>query len=156
MATDTTHARLGDQLCFALYTASKTVAGAYRPGLKTLGLTYPQYLAMLALWENDSQTVAGLGGALGLDSGTLSPLLKRLEASGLLRRERSDRDERVVRLRLTAKGAALEQEAASVRLAVEASTSLSHDEFLRLRESLEALTAAVTGSASNRGSGGPG
>lgn len=156
MTADASHARLGDQLCFALYSASKVVAGAYRPGLNALGLTYPQYLAMLALWENDGPTVAGLGGVLGLDSGTLSPLVKRLENSGLIRRERSDRDERVVRLQLTAKGAALEEEAASVRRSVEASTGLAHDEFLRLRESLETLTAAVAGAASHRGSTGPG
>lgn len=144
MTPESTHARLGDQLCFALYAASKAVAGAYRPGLGAIGLTYPQYLAMLALWEGDGQTVAGVGAALGLDSGTLSPLLKRLEASGLLRRERSEKDERVVRLYLTAKGAALEEPAAAVRSAVEAATGLSHGEFMRLRESLDALAASVT------------
>ncbi len=145
MSPESTHARLADQLCFALYAASKAVAGAYRPRLKALGLTYPQYLAMLVLWQSDGLTVAELGEMLGLDSGTLSPLLKRLDASGLVRRQRTDRDERVVRVYLTPKGAGLEEHAASVRREVESVTGLTGDGFAQLRLTLQELTATVNG-----------
>ncbi|MET7441478.1 MarR family transcriptional regulator, partial [Streptomyces sp. NPDC005568] len=87
---------LDDQLCFALYAAQRALTAAYRPLLEDLGLTYPQYLVMLVLWERGETTVKDLAGALRLDYGTVSPLLKRLESAGLLRRERSARDERSV------------------------------------------------------------
>ncbi|MFB0835175.1 MarR family winged helix-turn-helix transcriptional regulator [Arthrobacter halodurans] len=105
---------LDRQLCFALYSGEKAVSAAYRELLGPLGLTYPQYLVMLALWEEDGQPVSGLGRRLGLDSGTLSPLLKRLESAGHLRRDRDAADERVVRARLTAAGAALRRDALPV------------------------------------------
>jgi DNA-binding transcriptional ArsR family regulator len=92
---------LDDQLCFALYAASRAVTARYRPLLDELGLTYPQYLVLLVLWEQDSISVRDLGAALQLESSTLSPLLKRLEAAGLLRRERRPDDERSVAIRLT-------------------------------------------------------
>lgn len=92
---------LDDQLCFALYAASRAVTARYRPLLDELGLTYPQYLVMLVLWDRDGSTVSDLGKALQLESSTLSPLLKRLEAAGLLRRERRPDDERSVALYLT-------------------------------------------------------
>ncbi|WP_060906920.1 MarR family winged helix-turn-helix transcriptional regulator, partial [Streptomyces scabiei] len=92
---------LDQQLCFALYAAQRAVTAAYRPLLDELGLTYPQYLVMLSLWERGETTVKELTGALRLDYGTLSPLLKRLESAGLLSRERSLRDERSVRIALT-------------------------------------------------------
>src|SRR3989442_3417550 len=98
---------LDDQLCFALYAASRAVTAAYRPLLAELDLTYPQYLVMLVLWERGSGTVKELGDALELDYGTLSPLLKRLEAAGLVHRERRPEDERSVRVALTAGRAAL-------------------------------------------------
>lgn len=142
---ENTHARLDDQLCFALYAASKAVSGAYRTLLKELDLTYPQYLAMLAVWEQDGRTVAELGDSLSLDSGTLSPLLQRLERSGLIRRERSDRDERVVRIHATPDGLAMEARATPVRIAVESSTGLDDGAFAALREQLHTLTATVTG-----------
>src|SRR3712207_7644033 len=85
---------LDDQLCFALYAASRAVTARYRPMLEQLGLTYPQYLVMMLLWEQDNQTVGQLGARLALDSGTLSPLLKRLTAAGLVTRHRRVEDER--------------------------------------------------------------
>lgn len=102
-----TSVRLDDQLCFALYTASRAVIAAQRPGLRDLGLTYPQYLAMLVLWEEDEITVGRLCRRLHLDSGTVSPLLRRLEALGYLTRVRSDTDERSVTVALTPEGVAL-------------------------------------------------
>src|SRR3954469_18437946 len=95
---------LDQQVCFALYTATRAVTARYRPLLDELGVTYPQYLVLLALWERDARTVKDLGAALQLDSSTLSPLLKRLEAGGLVARERRADDERSVLIRLTPDG----------------------------------------------------
>ncbi|TSE37089.1 Organic hydroperoxide resistance transcriptional regulator [Tepidimonas fonticaldi] len=103
--------RLDHQLCFALYSASLAMTRLYQPLLNALGLTYPQYLVLLALWEQDDVTVSVLGDRLGLDSGTLTPLLKRLEAAGRLQRVRDAADERRVRVRLTADGRALKARA---------------------------------------------
>ena len=143
-ARDAVHqAQLSEQLCFALYSASKAVSGAYRPLLSEIGLSYTQYLVMLELWSKPMRTVSELGLALGLDSGTLSPLLKRIEGSGLIRRERSTEDERVVLVHLTARGRELERSAASVRHTVEAATGLSDAEFVDLRDRLQRVSAAV-------------
>lgn len=139
----TTHAHLGEQLCFALYSASKAVSGAYRPLLKEIGLSYTQYLVMLELWGGMPRTVSELGEALGLDSGTLSPLLKRMEVSGLILRQRSASDERVVLVVLTSKGRALEPAAATVRHSVEASTGLSGPDFVELRDRLKRLSTTL-------------
>ncbi len=106
--------RLETQLCFALYAAGRAMAQACQPLLTPLGLTYPQYLAMLVLWEADGISVKRLGERLQLDSGTLTPLLKRLEAAGLLQRQRCANDERSVLLYLTASGLALQQAAEQV------------------------------------------
>jgi len=95
---------LDDQLCFALYSASRAMTARYRSSLDALGLTYPQYLVLLVLWEQDAVTVTQLGNRLHLDSGTLSPLLKRLAANGLVSRHRRRQDERSVEIRLTARG----------------------------------------------------
>src|SRR5919197_888092 len=105
--------RLDQQICFSLNAASRAFGGIYRVILKDLGLTYPQYLVMLLLWEHGELPVKKLGEHLRLDSGTLSPLLKRLEAAGLVRRERSARDERSVEVRLTEEGVALREQAGS-------------------------------------------
>ncbi|MYR06027.1 MarR family transcriptional regulator [Gordonia sp. SID5947] len=102
-----TSVRLDDQLCFALYTASRAVIAAQRPGLRELGLTYPQYLAMLVLWEEDEISVSRLCRRLQLDSGTVSPLVRRLETLGFVTRRRSDDDERSVTVALTPEGVAL-------------------------------------------------
>ena len=92
--------KLSNQLCFPIYSLSKSIINHYRPLLKTLDLTYPQYLVMLVLWEKSPQTVGTLGDFLDLDTGTLTPLLKRLEAKGFVHRERATQDERVVQLSL--------------------------------------------------------
>src|ERR1700761_624923 len=101
--------RLDRQVCFPLYAASNLINRLYRPVLGKLGLTYPQYLVMLVLWEQEPQTVGGLGGRLYLDSGTLTPLLKRMEAAGLVVRQRDTQDERRVQIALTDKGRALRE-----------------------------------------------
>lgn len=136
-------ARVDDQLCFALYSASKALTAAYRQALRELELTYPQYLTMLAVWEADGRTVAELGRAIELDSGTLSPLLRRLEAVGLIRRERSTTDERVVRVFVTDRGRELEPRAAAVRSRVEDATGLTDHEFTELRSMLHRLRTTV-------------
>ena len=110
--------RLDDQLCFPLYAAARAVQQRYRPLLAELGLTYPQYLVMMVLWEDDGQSVSALGARLMLDSGTLTPLLKRMEAAGLLERRRSTDDGRVVRAHLTEAGHALHARAEGVPLAL--------------------------------------
>ena len=141
---DLTHARLSDQLCFTLYTASKAVTAVYRPLLTQIGLTYPQYLVLLSLWEKDSQTVAELGAAVGLDSGTLSPLLKRLESAGYVGRQRSPQDERSVIVSLTNQGRKMEAAAARVRIEVENATGLTSAQFIELHRMLEQLTENIT------------
>ena len=107
--------RLDAQLCFALYSASRAFTRAYGPLLAPLGLTYPQYVVMLVLWEKDDLSVSELGERLALDSGTLTPLLKRLEEAGFVERRRDADDERVVRVRLTRAGQKLEDKASSVQ-----------------------------------------
>lgn len=106
--------RLDNQLCFALYGAANRMTRLYRPMLDALGLTYPQYLAMLVLWEASPRTVGALGEALDLDSNTLTPLLKRLETSGLVTRDRDPEDERRVIVALTDKGRALRDQAVTI------------------------------------------
>lgn len=106
--------RLDNQVCFALYSASLAMTKLYKPLLETVGLTYPQYLVMLVLWEQDGVTVSELGERLFLDSGTLTPLLKRLETSGLIARIRDAQDERRVRISLTAPGRALRDKAEAI------------------------------------------
>lgn len=102
---------LDEQLCFGLYAASRAMIGFYRPALDALGLTYPQYLVMIVLWKEDNRTVSAIGDKLFLESSTLTPLLKRLEALGYIQRERDAKDERQVRIRLTDQGRALHDKA---------------------------------------------
>src|SRR5690606_34221564 len=109
--------------------ASRVVTGAYREGLGRIGLTYPQYITLLALWEHDPLTVSEIAEALDLDSGTVSPLLTRLESQGLIRRIRGGSDARSVSVHLTEEGAALELLAAEMRHSVEQATGLSADDF---------------------------
>ena len=127
---------LDDQLCFALYAASRAVVSAYRPLLERLGLTYPQYLVMLVLWERGSVPVKELGSALHLDYGTLSPLLKRLEAAGLVSRERRAEDERSVLVRLTERGSGLRKDAECVPETMMRNFGVTAQEAARLRELL--------------------
>lgn len=130
---------LDRQLCFALYAASLSMTRAYKPLLDPLGLTYPQYLAMLALWESDGIPVSALGDRLGLDSGTLTPLLKRLEGNGLLTRRRDPSDERRVLLYLSATGRALRQRAKTVPQRMAALAGCSLGDISELTERLTAL-----------------
>ena len=150
MATDDDALLLDHQLCFALYNASRALVRAYAPLLEPLGLTYPQYLAMLVLWEERSSTVKALGERLALDSGTLTPLLKRLEQRGLVTRRRSAEDERVVVVGLTPEGQKLRAKAKRVPQEIacrmgfdvrDPEASLAH--LAKLRAELEALTARV-------------
>ncbi|MFD9325841.1 MarR family winged helix-turn-helix transcriptional regulator [Streptomyces sp. NPDC060065] len=134
---------LDDQLCFALYAASRAVTARYRPLLDELGLTYPQYLVMLVLWEQDSISVRALGTALQLESSTLSPLLKRLEANGLIRRERRAEDERSVALHLTEAGIRLRERAGTVPLAIGDAMGLSPQQDAMAKQLLRLLTANV-------------
>lgn len=130
---------LDNQLCFALYSASLAMTRLYQPLLAQLGLTYPQYLAMLVLWEQDGITVSQLGERLFLDSGTLTPLLKRLETSKLLLRGRDAQDERRVRLTLTAQGRALRDAAEPVPACVLHSTQCALPELVALTAQLQRL-----------------
>lgn len=136
---------LENQVCFALYTASRLLTQAYQPRLEPLGLTYPQYLALLVLWERDGLTVSELGGRLSLDSGTLSPLLKKLEARGWISRERKPEDERSVVLRLTPQGRELKRKAMPVPEEMACLTEMSGTRLAKLRQELEALSASLRG-----------
>ncbi|MEV4726108.1 MarR family winged helix-turn-helix transcriptional regulator [Micromonospora humida] len=139
------HLVLRDQVCFALYAASRALTDVYRPLLDEFGLTYPQYLVLLVLWErgDDPPTVSELGAALRLDSGTLSPLLKRLAAAGLVVRTRCAHDERRVEVELTADGAALRQRMTDVPLRVACSTGLDETELVALRDTLTRVTETI-------------
>jgi DNA-binding MarR family transcriptional regulator len=139
--------RLDQQLCFALYATSLTMTRLYKPLLDPLGLTYPQYLLMLVLWQSDGVTVSQAGERLGLDSGTLTPLLKRLEAAGLLRRERDAADERRVLLWLTDAGQRLRRRAASVPPAIARATGCSLQDIDSLRQDLSALCEKLLAAA---------
>ncbi|MFE7166430.1 MarR family winged helix-turn-helix transcriptional regulator [Streptomyces sp. NPDC057616] len=139
--------RLDQQICFSLNAATRAFGGVYRVLLKDLGLTYPQYLVMLVLWEHGDLPVKKLGEHLRLDSGTLSPLLKRLEAAGLVRRERSTRDERSVEVGLTAEGTAMRERAEQVPRRIAAATGFDVEEIRRLRTRLDELTTALDAAA---------
>lgn len=131
---------LDSQLCFALHAASRAVTAAYAPHLKQLGLTYPQYLVLLVLWEGDGVRVSQLGERLYLDSATLTPLLKRMQAQGVIERRRSQADERVVELFLTPHGNQLKRKVAKIPTSVFASSGLNAKQARELRTSLQALT----------------
>jgi len=141
---------LDEQLCFALYSASRAVTRAYAPLLEPLGLTYPQYLVLLVLWERDGVPIKQLGERLALDSGTLTPLVKRLAAQGLVARRRGEDDERVVRIHLTAAGRALRSKARKVpmelacRAGYDLATERAMRELVRLRDELTALARRLT------------
>jgi MarR family transcriptional regulator, organic hydroperoxide resistance regulator len=134
---------LEQQLCFALAVASRTVIGIYRPFLEPLGLTHPQYLVMLALWGEEPLSVTDLSRMLDLDAGTLSRLLKRLEAAGLVRRERSRQDERSLAVELTAKGRGLRREAEAVPVGVVDTLGVDVAELVDLHQRLGQLIAAA-------------
>lgn len=131
--------QLDKQLCFALYSASLAMTKLYKPLLEPLGLTYPQYLALLVLWERDGLAVNELGERLFLDSGTLTPLLKRMEAAGWLSRQRASDDERRVIVSLSAEGRALKRRAQGVPLELASATGCSADELVALTRQLQQL-----------------
>ncbi|HLL19525.1 MAG TPA: MarR family transcriptional regulator [Rubrivivax sp.] len=141
--TSTRALALDSQLCFALYAASLSMTKLYKPLLEPLGLTYPQYLVMLVLWEGDGITVSQLGERLALDSGTLTPLLKRLQTAGLVQRLRDAADERRVLLQLTPAGRALRQRAASVPRAVARASGCAMDQIENLVSQLQALRQQI-------------
>jgi DNA-binding MarR family transcriptional regulator len=131
--------RLDNQVCFPLYAASRAIMQAYQPFLAKLGLTYPQYLVMMVLWEGDGVSVKALGEKLYLDSGTLTPLLKRLQESGFVRRTRATHDERVVELHLTAEGKRLKKRAEEVPQEVLCRIGVPLEKVLRLRDDVKVL-----------------
>jgi DNA-binding MarR family transcriptional regulator len=136
--------RLDDQLCFALYAASRAVTQRYRPLLNELGITYPQYLVMLVLWEHGPTTVKGLADSLQLDYGTLSPLLKRLSQAGLVERRRLSEDERSVEITLTPAGEELKARAAGIPQLLVDAYDLDADDFAALRTTLRELADSVS------------
>ncbi|RLL81703.1 MarR family winged helix-turn-helix transcriptional regulator [Mesotoga sp. BH458_6_3_2_1] len=141
--------KLDNQLCFALYSSSRGVTRLYRPLLSELGITYPQYLAMLVLWEKEPLTVKELGERLFLDSGTLTPLLKRMEKQGLLKRERSQGDERQVLINLTEEGRKLKDKALAIPLKIADQVNISQSEFISLLTSLKKLMRKIDMGGSN-------
>ncbi len=139
--------KLANQLCFAVYSTAHAFNKVYKPLLDPLGLTYPQYLVMLILWDEDEVTVKDLGQRLQLDSGTLTPLLKRLEANGLVTRRRSEADERRVVVALTAAGKDLDAKAGSVPRDLFCATGLTLDGLNQLRDHLLSLRGELMSSA---------
>ncbi len=135
--------RLDDQLCFALYAATNVITRAYRGPLARLNLTYPQYLAMLVLWEYGQQTVKSLAERLDLDSSTITPLVKRLAQAGLVDRERDPANQRNLRIQVTTAGRALRVKAAQIQDGVACQTHLRPDEFVALRAQLHRLAAEM-------------
>ena len=134
--------KLDNQLCFALVTAARNVVGLYRPILEPLGLTHPQYLVMLALWERSPRSLRDLAGELALEPATLSPLVKRLEAQGLVSRTRRDGDERVLDVELTEAGTALRRRALEVPEQVMARTGMTVAQLAELRDALVPFSGA--------------
>jgi len=137
--------RLDNQLCFALYSASLAMTKVYKPLLDALELTYPQYLVLLVLWEQDGVMVSSIGERLFLDSGTLTPLLKRLESAGLVQRTRDSGDERRVRITLTDAGRALQQQARAVPECVRAHSQLELAPIQVLTQQLQTLRSTLAG-----------
>lgn len=134
--------KLDNQLCFPIYAASRLITRAYQPHLEALGITYPQYLVLMVLWETDGLSVHDISVRLILNTNTLTPLLKRMEAQGLVTRTRSSQDERVVRIQLSAKGKALREEAADIPLRLNErlqESNLNLEQLLELKSNLHRL-----------------
>lgn len=140
--------RLERQLCFAVYSTAHAFTRAYKPILDRVGLTYPQYLVMLVLWERSELPVKTIGEQLDLDSGTLSPLLKRLEQNGLIKRARDARDERQVIVSLTPKGRTMKDETDAIMAAIGQATGCSLEEVASLRDRLKELRSNLTAAVS--------
>lgn len=131
--------RLDNQICFAVYSAAHAFAQAYRPWLEPMGLTYPQYLVMLLLWERDGRSVNELAQPLQLDSGTVTPLLKRMEKAGFVTRGRDDKDERITRIHLTEFGQSLQEPARKIPAAMLCNSGLDLPALTALREQVQQL-----------------
>mgnify|MGYP003625996030 FL=1 len=131
--------KLDSQLCFPIYALSREITNLYRPILEQLDLTYPQYLVLLVLWENKSQTVNQIGGKLQLDNGTLTPLFKRLEVKGILTRTRSISDERVVIISLTSLGESLKEKAQCVPQEIVQALNVSIEDLKQLKVAIESI-----------------
>lgn len=136
---------LDNQLCFALHSTSLAMTKVYKPHLDALGVTYPQYLVLLVLWERDGLGVSEIGARLFLDSGTLTPLLKRLEAQGLVDRSRDPEDERRVMVRLTDAGRALKQDAAGIPACILGATGCNVEDIVRIADEIKALRTKLAG-----------
>ena len=134
---------LNEMICFDVYAANLAVGRLYKPLLDELGLTYPQYLALMILWEKDGRTVGEISGILGLESSTLTPLIKRMEATGLVIRRRDDKDERRVHVFLTDAGRQIENERQRLTQCVADATGLSFDEFVQLQGLLRKMRKAI-------------
>ena len=132
-----------DMLCFAAYSANLAFHRFYKPLLDRIGLTYPQFLVMMALWANDHQSVGGIGDSLGLDSSTLTPLIKRLEAGGFVTRERDAQDERQVRVTLTPAGLDLRDRCGCLGEEIIARSGMAIDDLQALRDEVRALRDAL-------------
>ena len=137
--------KLDNQLCFALYAATHSLTRAYRSALERSGITYTQYLVMLVLWENNNISVGKIAQRLELDSGTLTPMLKRLETAGLIKRVRNIDDERIVEISLTEAGNLLQHEIAQVQQGVACKTGLGIEEFKQLTDALHRLVDTMSG-----------
>ena len=140
--------KLDDFLCFAIYSTNLAVNRVYKPLLDELGLTYPQYIVLIALYDEDNQTVGGLGDKLFLDSSTLTPLLKRMEAVGHLTRQRDPEDERQVRVRLTPQGRSVREKGMMSRSSLLNSTNFSPTEYEQLREKMVKLRSYLSDAVS--------
>jgi DNA-binding MarR family transcriptional regulator len=136
---------LDNQLCFALHSTSLAMTKVYKPHLDALGVTYPQYLVLLVLWERDGLGVSEIGARLFLDSGTLTPLLKRLEAQGLVDRSRDPEDERRVEVRLTDAGRALKEDAAGIPACILGATGCNVEDIVRIVGEIKALRTKLAG-----------
>lgn len=136
--------KLRNQLCFALYSATNAITRNYQTKLNDVGLTYPQYLVMMVLWEKDRIPVKSLASALKLDPATISPILKRLEKNGMLTRQHSDLDERIVNVGLTDLGRGIQAKVAEIQKSVACQTNLSEIEFIELRNTLHQLAESLS------------
>ncbi len=144
----TAAALLDNQLCFSLYATSMAVSRTYKPLLDALGITYPQYLVLLTLWEQDGLTVGGIAARLGLESSTVTPLVKRLEAAGLVTRARNPADERQVQVRRTERGLALRQQCGCLAEALIARSGMTGNRLAALNRDVKALRDALTATRS--------
>jgi len=135
--------KLENQICFPLYVIAKEITGLYRPFLDELDITYPQYLVMMILWENDGLAVSSIGEKLYLDSGTLTPLLKRLEAKGFILRKRKKEDERVVEVFITETGKALQQKACEIPEKLHNKIDVTKEDWIHLKESVQKILSKI-------------